>query len=322
MYKNASKDLGFEYGKITDIFSKEMNIYNEGMMNFKKVKKVIDIILASELRPDIIFGQEDCTLDRYKELLVCFLKYFKEEYGSYEISKWRYTIDTEAMQEVKAMLSNVLENEYGLLIKEQHIYKHDVNPNYDTSYMIPFIIHQAINHKPWEKAKVIDELGEAENLTNAIFFGDRGLLNWEGLKKPSYYSYYFLSQLGDAVVAQGDGYIVTSKGEDFQVLLYTYNEDINKLQGHRDVTERNISLNITNLWRDYRVIKYEIDEQVSSCYGQWKAMGQPHLLKDEEMELLKLASMPRITLSFRKKKPILHMNVKIKGGAVLILFKA
>ena len=121
-----------------------------------------------------------------------------------------------------------------------------------------------------------------------------------------------MSRLGDTVVDQGDGYIITSKGEDFQILLYTHSDDI----------QNNFSLNITNLWRDYRVIKYEIGQDINS-FDQWKAMGKPDQLTDEEMELIKLSSIPSIKLSYKKKKPVQNINLKIKGpGAVLILFTA
>ncbi len=342
------QEIGFDYGQIRHVFSEEMGIYSKGMINLKKIKKVMDIILALDLRPDIVLNGGKFTPAKYEELVIGFLEYFKEEYGSYEISKWRYTIDSNAAKQVKTMLYGILKDDHDFLVKEECIKNHEINPAYDTAYMIPSVIHQIINHKPLYKFKAMDELSVAKNPTNIVFFGDRGLLNWEGLKKPWYHAFYFLNQLGDTIVTQGDDYIVTSKGDDFQVLLYTHNKDIetlgdifiNKLREPWDVAEKSFSLNITNMFGDYRVIIYEISEGINSVYNQWKAMGKPDQLTDDEMNLwkamgkpdqltddemnlLKLSSMPRITLNYRKNKPLQHINLKIKGcGAVLILFKA
>ena len=98
-----------------------------------------------------------------------------------------------------------------------------------------------------------------------------------------------MSRLGDAVVDQGDGYIITSKEKIFRsfyiltVMIY-----------------KQFLLNITNLWQDYRVIIYEIGQEINSSFDQWKAMGKPDQLTDEEMELLKLSSIPSIKLSYKK----------------------
>lgn len=330
--KTLQREIGFEYGQIVDIFSYDMGISHEGIINLKKIKKVMDILLSLDLRPDIVFGQNSLSLYRYREIVVQFLDYFKKEYGSYEISKWRYTIDAKASKEVKDLLYNILKMEYDFFVKEEDLGIDDTNFAYDMAYMVPYIIHQTINGKTWFKMKAIDDLEKLKASSNVVFFGDSGLLNWEGLKKPSYHAYFFLSKLGDTIVDKGDGYIITSKGEDLQVLLYNYGDDIDlmediakmdKLRRSGKVTEKNISLNITNMWYKYTLTKYEIHERINSVFNHWKYMGSPSILADDEIELLKLSSMPRISLGYRKKMPIQHLNIKIKGyGAVLILFKA
>ncbi|MEW8957397.1 helix-turn-helix domain-containing protein, partial [Clostridium sp.] len=256
------EEIDFNHGKIRGIFSRNMGVFNEGVINLKRVKKVFDLILGVGLRPNIILEEEDFSKERYKEVLNYFIDYFIDEYGNYEIGKWKYTIDKDLEEDIKDMIKEILEEDYGLLVEDAFINRDDINATYDTAYMVPYIIHQVINSKGYENIKVIDELEKVKKASNEIFFGDIGIMNWEGLKKPSYYSYYFLNKLGDTLIAKDDGYIVTSKGEDIQVLLYSYSDDmdrlievsnINKLRGVRNATEKNISLNIKNLWRNYRV---------------------------------------------------------------------
>lgn len=315
--KQIQKDIGFNYGKISKFFSKDMGIYDKGIINFKKLKKVIDIILSEGLRPDFLFCKEDLDINRYKEVLYNFFEYFKEEYGNYEIGKWRYSVDSNLPENDWALLYKIIEGEYGLILKEEDV-KDVKSPVYDTSYMVPYIIHQVSNKRVWEDVKIIDSFSSNTNLDNAVFFGDTGILNWEGLKKPSYYAYYILSKLGNTLVAKGDGYIVTSQDEDLQILLYSFDDNPDPV-----INLSNISLNITNLWHDYKVVRFEIHGDVNNCYKQWKAMGSPAMLNDDDIKFLKLSSFPRVNLGYKKKKTVQHLNAKIKGyGAVLILFKA
>lgn len=314
--KEIQEDIGFNYGKICRFFSREMGVYDKKIINFKKLKKVIDIILSVGLRPDFLFYEENLNMSRYKKVLYNFFEYFKEEYGNYEISKWRYSVDSNSSKKFRALLYNII-GEYDLIVKED--VKVDFkDPIYDTSYMIPYIIHEVANKRVWEDVKIIDDFLPSVNPDNAVFFGDTGILNWEGLKKPSYYAYYFLSKLGNTLVTKGDGYIVTSQGEDLQVLLYSFGNGSDSVKNLS-----NISLNITNLWQDYKITRFETHGDVNNCYEQWKAMGSPAVLNDEDIEMLKLSSLPKVNLGYKQKKTVQHLNAKIKGcGAVLILFKA
>ena len=54
------------------------------------------------------------------------------------------------------------------------------------------------------------------------FHGGFGLINFVGLKKASYYGYWFLARLAEEKLALGDDFIITRKGEDVQILLWNY----------------------------------------------------------------------------------------------------
>lgn len=326
------KEINFDYGRVQCLFSEEMGIFNEGMINIKRIKKTLDFILELDLRPDIIFEESHMDSDRFKDVLNYFLEYFSEEYGAYEIGKWRYTISSKIDENIKNVIKYIIKEDYGFDLKEDEPLGEDLNAVYDTAYMLPYIIHQENRESGWSGIKAIDTLDSSKGANNEVFFGDKGLLNWEGLKKPSYYAYYFLSKMGDAVITRGDGYLVTKMGDDIQILLYTYGEDmdsfidlsnINKLRGLKNSTEKNISINIKNIWKDYRIIKYEVHEKTNCVYNQWLSMGRPKTITSEEIELLSLAASPKVTLNYGKKTTVLHLGVKIKGyGAVLIALNA
>jgi len=123
--------------------------------------------------------------------------------------------------------------------------------------MLPYIIHNFINDtSSLLTLKAFDTVEENSILNNELFFGSPGLLTLDGIKKASYYAYYLLSKLGNEVIDQGDGYIITRQEEDIQVLLYSYSDELNTLikledlskgKGSKNITERKISLSIKNL---------------------------------------------------------------------------
>ncbi len=179
--------------------------------------------------------------------------------------------------------------------------------------------------------KAFDTVEENSILNNELFFGSPGLLTLNGIKKASYYAYYLLSKLGNEVIDQGDGYIITRQDEDIQVLLYSYSDELNTLikledlykgKGSKNITERKISLSIKNLIHDYKVIKYEIGEKVGSAYDIWLRMGKPKRLSYDEWKILTKISTPNISLSYAKKTAVYNNIIKIEGyGSTLIVLQ-
>ncbi|WP_410506218.1 helix-turn-helix domain-containing protein [Haloimpatiens sp. FM7315] len=322
------KDVEFLYAAIHDVFSDDMGvgICNDVFFNWNEVKKVIDFLLSIRLRPIFII---DLKLegDKLKNLFDSFLSYFKEEYGDYELSKWKIKFIYREEKEYKKIIEDIKGN-----IDVEEFSEKSFNRDfiYDTCYMTPYVIENAIEGRNLY-FKAFDSMESGVHITNELFLGDSGLINQQGLKKPSYFAYYFLSKLGDTLIDEGEGYIVTKKGDDIQILLCSYSDEITKLimaedmlkkRGIKNTAERNFSLNIVNLPYEYNIIKYEINEKQGSVYDYWINMGKPKRLKEEEVELLKNASFPKISFGFAKKSTVYNIVPKINGyGAILIILK-
>ena len=77
-----------------------------------------------------------------------------------------------------------------------------------------------------------------------------------------------------------------------------------------------------NLYEDYEMIRYEINEKTGSVYDYWLALGKPLRLSDETIELFKKASSPLISFGYAKKSNVFNILPKVRGyGAVLIELK-
>jgi len=331
--KDIQKDIGFKYGIVQYLFHKDMRIYfneNVDFLNWNEVEKLMEFLVDIKLKPIIILDKLFQNIDGFLRLVESFILYFIDLYGIEEVEHWRFRVSKDLPEEYILAAQEIFDK-YQLedIIEEPFIEDESVNFIYDTSYMVPYIIHNFINEKEdMLFLKAYDTVEENSVMKNELFFGAPGLTALNGIKKASYYAYYFLSKLGDEVVSKGEGYIVTSCEDNYQILLYSFTEDINglidfealsKKRGEKNISEKEISLSIKNLQYDYKVTIYEIGEKVGSSYNNWISMGRPKRLTEEEVEIIYNISKPKISLDFAKKKPVYNLISKIEGyGAVLI----
>lgn len=332
--KDIQENIEFEYGKMTRLFSNHLGIFeNSKYINFMYMKQITDFLLDINLRPFIVIEKENFDDDNLLYMLKYFIKFFIEEYGAYEFKKWKFQLHKEIDGELKGQIVELFTDQYKLqLVEDLYVEDKSINPIYDTSYMISYIINKAvIKEKQVSFIKAIDLIQRDNNVSNQLFIGDTGIINSFGIKKPSYFAYYFLSKLGDNVVAKGEGYIVTSKGDDLQILLYTHSEELEDLinleelrkkRGSKNVKEKKYFLNITNLYHDYRMTMYEISEKKGSAFNYWLNLGKPVFIEEDEIKLLSDSAFPYISFKYAKKTNIFHIAPNIDGyGATLILLK-
>lgn len=331
--KDIQKDIGFEYGIVQYLFHKDMRIYfneNVDFLNWNEVEKLMEFLVDIQLKPIIILDKVFENIDAFLRLIESFILYFRELYGIEEVENWKFRVSKDLPKEYILAAQEIFDK-YQLedIIEEPFFEDESVNFIYDTSYMVPYIIHNFINEKAdMLFLKAYDTVEENSVMKNELFFGAPGLTALNGIKKSSYYAYYFLSKLGDELVSMGDGYIVTSCEDNYQILLYSFTEDMNKLidfealskkRGEKNISEKEISLSIKNLQYDYKVTIYEIGEKIGSAYNNWISMGRPRRLTEEEVEIIYNISKPKISLHFAKKKPVYNLISKIEGyGAILI----
>lgn len=331
--KDIQKNIGFKYGIVQYLFHKDMSIYfnkNLAFLNWNEVEKLMEFMVDIKLIPIIILDKVFEEIDLFLRLLESFILYFLDLYGIEEIQTWRFRIAKNLPQDyIEAAQEIFNKYELGDIIEEAFEEDNTVNSIFDTSYMVPYIVHNFINGKNnMLFLKAYDTVEESSVMSNELFFGSPGITTLNGIRKASYYAYYFLSKLGDVLIKKDDGYIVTSYEDNYQILIYSFSEDLNEIIENENlikqkkknyVTEREISLSLKNLQYDYKVTVYEIGEEIGSAFNNWTSMGRPKRLTDEEMDVLYNISQPRIALDFAKKKPVYNLISKIEGyGAVLI----
>lgn len=331
--EEIQNDIGFEYGRILNLFSPDMAIFpTSKFYNWNRTMDVLEFLYSIDINPLIVIDSTDFNDDDFINAFESFLSYFSN-LETLDFKLFKFEFSTMVSEELKNRIKDIYKTYYDDEIENTYDVREvaEINPVYDTGYMLPFIIHNVLNGtNSLSYLKAFDEIDKQMNLTNEVFFGDSGLINDKGIKKPSYYGFYLLNKLGDTLVDKGNGYVITKTDDEFQILLYNYYEDIDKLvpyeelsklRGLKNVTSARISLNIVNIHSSIRVTTYEVNEEQGS-FNNWLQMGRPIRLNKEEKEILYKASFPKIEFKHFKKSAVVNMQTVLKGySATLILIK-
>ncbi len=178
------------------------------------------------------------------------------------------------------------------------------DPIHDTYQNAAYILHVLKKASPyahsmsyWTFTDIFEEAGPGP----APFHGGFGLMTLQHIKKPSYYAYQFLNQLGPKELKNDDeNSYVCKSDEGVQLLIwdythpyenYSYNQDyFNVEQSAKIKNELTVILNhLVN--GEYTVETYKVGYQNNDPYTRYLKMGKPsHLTQAQEGELMKLSS--------------------------------
>lgn len=296
--RETQRQIKFKYCIINKLFSDDMDIYrgkNLRFINWTRVENILEFIKSMRLFPIIN------TTGVEKHIIQEFIEYFSGIYGD-DVEKW--------------LDFNIEElNPYYL--------KDEINPLYDTMYMVPFILYNYTSENNRVVLKLMDEISKETILSNDTFFGGNGIFTSNYLNKPSFHAFRMLASLGEEIIQRGDGYLVTKWENGFQILLY------NPVQSGEEVLygkapqeklkERKISLNIFNLKADIQITRFDLDKGHGSVFDKWMYLGSPERIDNDHWDLLDEYVQPEVSFYFGRKSTVFNMVTVVKpNGAVLL----
>jgi AraC-like DNA-binding protein len=331
--EELEEEIGFIHARLLNVFSSDMGIFpGAPFYNWSRAMAVFEYLNSLKIYPLIVLDDIGFAKDEFIKALRSFFNFFSDletlDFKEF-VFQFSSTVDSKVVEEA----SNIIEEEYNLtVIKKYFNASLNIDPIYDTSYMLPFIIENEVKARGgMDFLRAFDVLDRQVDLTNEVFFGYPGIVNDKGIRKSSFYAYYLLNKLGDTLVARENGYIVTKSPGEYQILLYSHNEEIanliqlkkfSRLRGLKNSMEKKFSLNVVQIPSSSRITTYVIDEEVGSSYNYWVDMGKPVRLSKEEKQILLKASFPKIDFKFAKKSAVLNIQMKLVGyGAALIIIK-
>lgn len=178
---------------------------------------------------------------------------------------------------------------------------------HDTPFEAPFILYNITQNFNkidslgyWAFTDIFEENGPGDT----PFHGGFGLINADGIKKPSYWAYWMLSKLGNEITQISDNYIIAKQDNDYQVIIWNYcyytdefaKGDRSKLTiTNRDEVfeqkQEHIELSF-DLQGEYEQIVYTLDESTSALHN-WVKIGAPKYPTQKQIKELKEKSQPQ-----------------------------
>lgn len=204
-------------------------------------------------------------------------------------------------------------------VKEVHVTEFNLSArhgNYllDTMFAACFIIYNALRNIGklhslgfWN----ISDIFEEDEYIQPVFSGGFGMITAEGIKKPSYYAYYFLSCLGDEILYESEDYIITRKGQDIKILAYNYvfydrafqkgDNSLLNFKNRYEVFEEkspiDLKIKLKGLKGNYLITEEILDRNSGSAFDIYEAMAYPEEMGPKEVEYLKAMARPQIKVS-------------------------
>jgi xylan 1,4-beta-xylosidase len=142
----------------------------------------------------------------------------------------------------------------------------------------------------WTFTDIFEEKGGA----SSIFHGGFGMINFQGIVKPSYHAYRILHQLGDEKLYQDDYLFVSRKSGDDKIVAVAYNypeEYETSVPSGKDKREKGTSkeldFSLTGLKAGTMFKVETLDKDHGNIHNYWVAMGKPEPPTREQVKVLK-----------------------------------
>ena len=137
--ESLQNEIHFEYGRIEYFFHNNMGIFKSSdFINWNRVKTVLEFMASIELKPLIVIDNYDFEIEDYIHTIESFYSYFSEiEY--YYLSDVKFQLNSTLSLERKEELRKYFNNSKFNLLEKEFIPFKELNPIYDTAYMLSLI---------------------------------------------------------------------------------------------------------------------------------------------------------------------------------------
>ena len=209
------------------------------------------------------------------------------------------------------------------------------DPIHDTYQNATYVLNtlkktgsQANSMSYWTFTDIFEEAGPGPTPIHGGF----GLLNLQGIKKPTYYAYQFMQELGNSLLKNSDtaSYVSTSQNGDVQVLLwnYTFTETGALFDQGYFVKDQPSSLkeataiNVKNIANGkYKMEMYKVGYRQNDFFSTYLDMGRPAQITLLQENKLKAAStdLPFMTKDIVVNAGSFKQNIELRENDIVFI---
>lgn len=133
----------------------------------------------------------------------------------------------------------------------------------------------------WTFTDIFEEKGGGEE----IFHGGFGMINFQGIVKPSFHAYRMLHQLGDEKLCYEEPVFVSRHSDTGKItaIAFNYPEEYfeavpaaRNAGSYMNASPREINLKLTGLAPGTTFLLETLDKEHGNAYDVWKSIGAPH----------------------------------------------
>ena len=145
----------------------------------------------------------------------------------------------------------------------------------------------------WTFTDIFEEKGGGEE----IFHGGFGMINFQGIPKPSFHAYRMLNQLGDEQLYNQDPLVVSrcSKSGYVSALAYNYPDEyemmvpsVRNCNNYMEASAKEVNFTLKGLQPGQVFILETLDKEHGNAFDAWQQMGSPHSPTREQTAELKV----------------------------------
>jgi xylan 1,4-beta-xylosidase len=266
--------------------------------------------------PSIQLGKEGVNSEDSIQWLEDFLEFCSSKHLPLDfISIHSYGAIKEEVRKLHEIITNSVYNSAKLYVNEfcssesHRDYSHDGLP------MATYLIHHTFDTMELVDAvsyRGLSDLSEDVKGPPKSFHGGMGLMNMQGIKKPSYHAYRMLNLLGTKLLKKEEGCLITKNLDDeVRAIFYNYPvelwdtlpcspypyQDVSKeIEQLGDIYKLSVTLH--NLQPEVTLVLEILDEKHGDVIKRWRAMGSPSGLALYEVKELKDLSDTTMKLYF------------------------
>ncbi len=249
--------------------------------------------------------------DCYPNFLI--VHYFENSFSNYfnQINKEEFPLEQNAFSKFIDLVKSkdfyygnkVYLTEFNFTTSHRNLLSDTI---FNSCYIVKSIvenINRLDSFAHWYISDLIDETQLPENFLH----GGLGFFTLNGIKKPSFYAYEFLSKLGSTILEKRDGIIITKEDNKIIILLYNY-EQYSSLYAKGDyfnLSQNNryipfaenkdiiFNINISNInYKKYNGKITSVNHETGSIYDLSVRLNVKGIPDDSTTEMLKALTHP------------------------------